>query len=383
MNDTKGINVIENIHPKNGEQADVSKIVDAFFQDLSIRIEKNNFQNKEELVNTIKSFGKSLEQNPTFHALSFQTEMRKALKAFDERTEKAPTLQGTEQYSQSKDAEKNKNYGTLIHNGEVVTIAGTDDIKKTLDDTYNEEEIQNLGKEAAENNLASNFETLRKHTKEEVFLEKAANVEKTWDTTDTFTENKKREVLMYYAANNHLDFLYSKDGMAIDAKTGDAYQAIISPDQTIFIKKLEKQTYNAGSPVTEQETTVDQMTNGEWGEKDKDMIEQTDAYTAIIDAAMQYKENNGYIDFLNDPTLGLSPEEIEYCKNEVEQILANEKGDDITMDTRMQKKAAPKVYQKVQVSKRNGYVNAVLLTVITLLFGVLCLTFMVTSITGA
>lgn len=104
---------------------------------------------------------------------------------------------------------------------------------------------------------------------------------------------------------------------------------------------------------------------------------------AIIEEALKYPD---YTAFIKDPALGLTPiEQMSYIKACEERKMQEPKGE-MFMDNRMtpQKVDPPKqkIFTNPNRPKRNGYVNAVLLTSITLLFGILCLTFMVTSITS-
>ncbi|MDD3341623.1 MAG: hypothetical protein PHN72_05510 [Bacilli bacterium] len=192
----------------------------------------------------------------------------------------------------------------------------------------------------------------------------------------------EKEALLAYAVANGILLEFSPNGLAHDTVTNDMYDASLAEDGSVSIKKIPTAIYEKGSKTTEQETIIDVIKDGvsiKTGNKQAPLHINMN----IVKAAMAYSENEGYIDFLKDQTLGLSEVEQKQYITYIRNILQKRNGEN-TMGSKEKEEVHAKPYVlKAQKPKRNGYVNAVLLTVITSLFGVLCLSFLFTSITGA
>lgn len=344
---------------------------DYLFYTLEKKVNLGVFHTKEELINEINrlnDFYKSNGMDLSYYA----DKIEKLLKLFDEKytNNNDLDLSNLKEYELS-----NKEMGATMNiNGQNVTIRNDGNQNKMvadeIKDAYNSDLASTLGN--TNKKAEDYFENLRKYVHNEENMVKEDKMENN-PTINNVSSNVN--ILMDYARNNHIiNPEFSSDGKMRDMD-GNIYEVVILKDGSSKINITKTTTYNNNNPVTENKRTLESYSEEETLEKinttsNKSILNPLE----ILDYLVNNYENIDYI--LN--SYNISEEQKQIYKNmayeEYKKIKEEEKMNE------MNKQNKPKVYEYQNKEGRNGFVNAFLITIITTLFGSLCLAYMIFSI---
>lgn len=354
---------------------DTKKTMNNFLLQMRNDIKQGTFSSKEDLLREIDDFKTFLKDTPKTEDIrlqDFDKEILELLETYDQNN-KANNPKDFSNYSEFQ--RENGVKGATMKIGEeqytIKQLQGEDkDISEEMNDIYNKEAIQNPDM-PLQDTVENNFELLRKYKNEEVVM-----TDNKLDMTPTIFSIPKK-ALQYYMAKNGLQMQFSSDGLGRD-QNGIMYEATVSMTGEITIYKTKRTTIENGNPSTEEKVELEVIPMRELIEFEKTKpLEQQTINMEFLAFLKAHLNNYGYRDILNDPSAHLSEEQKQMYEDLLKEDMETKRREEIMT----QQKDKPKVYVLEQKKEgRNGFVNALLLSIITSLFGGLCLTYFLMGI---
>ena len=312
--------------------------VQMFIQNLKNQIDNDKYPTKQDLLNEIKNnerFINIAESNESYYS-----EILKYYDTYEEKNERN-IWQGLQEQIRENDA---KLATMQDENGNFHTIQN-DLSSSSLQEEFNDEINKQIAKGAnAPTSAQDAFEVARKKIKvEEVFLP-ANQINK--------TSILVQSLIRYFEDEKITDVMFSENGLARD-RDGNLYEAIADSSGKVTIQKLTTTTYENSSSQTEPATVMT------YYEKENsfspfDMAMLTALYTS---------EN--YIEQIRQ--LNLPPEQEQAL---IQDVQAHQERS--FSENNKELNNAPKVFKLTKKDQNHGFLNIVLLSTITLLFGILC-----------
>lgn len=363
------------MNEENKNILNTQKTMEKFLSQMEKKVKENTYTSKEELLNEIndfKTFISNLPKTEEIHLQNFDKQILNILQTYDEKNMNTQK----QDYSNYSEFERdNQKIGaTMKIDGENHTIIQAPNAEKSvwgeMKDMYNKEAIENLDKssEIPKDKIEDNFNLLRKHTHEEVYMTNAGLT----PTQNLFSVRKK--ALHYYSIKNNIELEFSNDGLARD-KNGTMYEATVNTTGEITIYKTKTTTIVNGNPHIQEKTDLETISMYEIiaFEKTKPINEQTINF-GFLDYLRNHLES--YKEILEDSNNHLSQEEKDMYEDLLKEDLEQKRREEF-----MAQKENPKVYVLEDKKEgRNGFVNALLLSIITSLFGGLCLAYFLIGI---
>lgn len=339
------------------------------FYTLEKKIDIGVFKTKEDLINEINRLN-TFYKNNGLDLSTYSEKIEKLLKKFDEKKGSSIDFSALKEHT----LDNGKTEATMKINGENATIINENtnkSIKEEISDLNNKNLAQNLNN--SNNTLEDSFNSLKNFTHNEDRMTSFGNIDSSPDMKDV---SEKTNILNEYAAANHIvNPEFSRDGKMRD-EDGNIYEVIYFADGSSKINITATKNYNGNDETNESARTVSEYSSDETMEKAS--LNQNDSILNLTEFVTYLAENYEDIDEI------LTRYNIDENQKEVYKNLAYEEylkmKEAKEMDYRMKQEEKPKVYEYKQKEGRNGFVNAFLITIITTLFGGLCLTYMISSI---
>lgn len=342
---------------------------DYLFYTLEKKIDLGVFKTKEDLLNEINRLNEFYKKNGNDLSI-YSEKIEKLLKKFDEKNNSSLDFSALKEHTLDNGQEE----ATMKINGENVTIINENankSIKEEISDLNNKNLAQNLNN--ANNTLEDSFNSLKKFTHNEDRMTSFGNIDSAPDMKDV---SEKTNILKKYAETNHIvNPEFSRDGKMRD-EDGNVYEVIYFADGSSKINITASKSYNGNVETNESAKTVSEYSKEETMEKAS--LNQNGSILSLTEFITYLAENYENIDeILKNYNIDENQKEV-YKNLAYEEYLKMEEAKE--MDYRMKQEEKPKVYEKQIKEGRNGFVNAFLITIITTLFGGLCLTYMISSI---
>lgn len=390
---------------QKGNTKDISTITRTVNSEASIqfflnqtkqKIEIGQFQSKEELLKHIHDFDtlmKKEKKDKPLELQQFEKQIKSLLSLYDQKY-------GTQEKDYSNLTEITRDDGTILSNyktqsGENITLEqmkSNDSIKEQMDDMYNQVAAKNAGA-IKENIIESNYRELQQKQKIEVNFEK---IDAQTNPAHVFTDEAVTpaiDALRWYVEKQGMNNMqYTADGLARDEK-GTIYEANIRKDGNIYISKTKTQQYSPDEKKTSR-TLIDVYTPSDMKENiESSMQPVSDIDSFFLDTLMeQITMPNGqyspdYKQILETAFSNTTPPLNEKVKQayieavETRMLYGKEREMNMkTEENQMTYVEKPKtlVYKNENptTESRSGFINAFLLTIITVLFGTLCTMYM-------
>lgn len=190
----------------------------------------------------------------------------------------------------------------------------------------------------------------------------------TKDKEKSLEDSIEVRALKYYNDLNHLGLMFTESGLAID-KDGNTLEAILDINGNISIYQITQPSYNDSHKNTGSRRFLYKVTS-----------EQLDTYNStaniiLNERILDYLKNNlaRVEEILNDPALALTEEEKNLYRNAISLYIKN-----YNNENSMDKKQSKQYVYKPMI--KNAFVSTVILSLSTLLFGMLCLTYFLINI---
>lgn len=350
------------------------RTMDNFLKQLEQNIQQNVYPSKEDILREItdfKTFMENLPKTEEVELQNFDKQILMLLQKYDEKSIQIPK-ENNNTYKQFE-KQNGQSDATIKIDGQnhtIKQIQGSEkDVWGEMQDMYNQKAIKNMQNSAdiPQDTVEQNFERLRKYTHEEVQMGAIAPAIKIFSVST--------KALQYYSTKHHIKLDFSNENLARDQE-GNMYEAVIHATGEITIYKTQTTTVVAGERQTVSKVELETMTMNELVtfEKTKPVDNQTINF-GFLEYLKMHIEENAYREILKSAKL--SQPEIDMY----EDLLKEEKEHKRQREQMMQK--TKESHQKVLVvdnKKRNGFVDALLLSIITSLFGGLCLAYFLIGI---
>lgn len=368
-----------------------------FLQETENKIKMDVYTSKEDLLKDIRNFDTLMEKENKDQNLEMQDyakEVAKLLTLFDEKNKnKGPDYSQLTEVK-TADGRTMSNLNTGEGN---ITLAqqGNRSIQDEMNDLYNMSATNDLNT-IRPNTVEDNFSLLQNHVKEEIPFEELSATSRPVDNPN-FIATPKMDALVAYAENNNIEMDFTGDGLGRD-KDGNIYEVIMSNDGQFTITKVNTTTFTEAGPVTEEAKTVkvitpDDFKGGIKEPQNGSLNSQFLEYLIVRSTLANGMYSKAYLDILNESNI---PADLRNAyENAVEMHIINSNQKSINeseKDTRMEQSNTPilekpktLVFKKPETpntQNRGGFVNAFLLTIVTVLFGALCMAYMFFGILG-
>ncbi len=365
---------------------DTQKTIQAFLTQTKEKIIHGGFQSKTDLLSAIHDFDVIIrnENTDTFSNMQyFSKEIESLLALYDESKVTKP-----KDHSHLTQIERDD--GTVLSNlttdtKENITLKQMDpnqSIEKQLKNLYNQTASQNLDT-LVQDTIESNYRMLQEKEKEEIHFETVTRSTKPNDAFILETVSPTLDALRWYAEKNHLLMEYTADGLGRD-QNGNMYEANLRSDGNIYISRVRTTTFEDNKSVIPR-SVVDIYTP-------IDIKEKSNMDSFYLDTLMEQitMENGQYrpdykqvIEMMFEtttPPLDENAKRMYIEAVETRMLYGNARENTLmeqnTKMTNQSYEEKPKtlVYKNEENhhTTRGGFINAFLLTIVTVLFGTLC-----------